>query len=61
MTKLPRRKGYRYYVTNEQISKYSALTPEQKLDWLEEANEFVNMFLPERSRRFQQLFKRGEI
>jgi len=54
-------KGYRYVVTDEQIRKYSLLTPKQKLQWLEEANAFVNKFLPERSRKFQEMFRRGEI
>jgi len=52
-------KGYRYVVTAEQIHKYSSLTPQQKLEWLEEANSFVEMFLPAESRRLQRLFRRG--
>lgn len=54
-------KGYTYYVTDEQIERYRRLTPEQKLNWLEEANAFINKFLPERSRRMQQLFKEGKL
>ena len=55
------RKGYSYYVTDEQIRRYSRLTPKQKLEWLEEANAFVNKFLSERSRCQQRMFRRGEI
>lgn len=55
------RPGYRYVVSWEQIRKYKALSPKEKLEWLEEANEFVNKFLPERSRRIQEKFRRGEI
>ncbi len=54
-------KGYNYYVTIEQIRRFSRLTARQKLEWLEEANAFVNKFLPERSRRLQQLFRSGKI
>lgn len=54
-------KGYTYYVTDDQIARYRRLTPEQKLDWLEEANAFINKFLPERSRRLQKMFREGKI
>lgn len=55
------RKGYTYYVTDEQIERYRRLTPEQKLNWLEEANAFINKFLPERSRQLQKMFREGKI
>ncbi len=55
------RKGYRYHVDDGQIRRYGRLTPKQKLEWLEEANAFVNKFLPERNRRLQQMFRKGEI
>lgn len=54
-------KGYTYYVTDEQIERYRRLTPEQKLNWLEEANGFTNKFLPERSRKLHRLFREGKI
>jgi len=57
----PAGRGYRYIVTDEQLRRYRKLTPKQKLEWLEEANAFVNKFLSERSRRLQRLFRRGEI
>ena len=55
------RKGYRYHVTEEQVRRYSALSPREKLEWLEEVNAFVDRFLPEEGRRFQRMFRRGEI
>ena len=55
------RKGYRYYVSEEQIRRYSALTAREKLEWLEEVNAFFDKFLTEEGRRFQRMFKRGEI
>lgn len=54
-------KGYTYYVTDDQIARYRRLTPEQKLNWLEEANAFINKFLPERSRQLQKMFREGKI
>ncbi len=54
-------RGYRYVVSREQIRKYMRLTPKQKLEWLEEANDFINKFLPEESRRIQEKFRRGLI
>lgn len=55
------RKGYRYYVSDEQIRKYSALTAREKLEWLEEVNVFFDKFLTEEGRRLQKMFRRGEI
>ncbi len=57
----PVRKGYGYHVTEEQLRKYSVLTPKQKLEWLEEVNEFTNKFASERAKRLHRKFRRGEI
>jgi hypothetical protein len=55
------RRGYSYIVTREQIRKYASLTPKQKLDWLQEANDFVNKFISAKSRSIQKKFRRGDI
>ena len=55
------RKGYGYHVTEEQIRRYRKLTPRQKLEWLQEVNEFTDKFAPERAKRFHKMFRRGEI
>lgn len=57
----PTVKGYSYYVTDEQIRKYRKLTPRQKLEWLEEVNEFTNKAAPDRVKRLHRMFRRGEI
>lgn len=55
------RKGYSYHVTEEQIRKYRCLTPKQKLEWLEEVNEFTNKFASDHAKRLHRMFRRGEI
>ena len=55
------RKGYGYHVTREQIRKYRRLTPKQKLEWLEEVNEFTNKFASDRVKRLHRMFRHGEI
>lgn len=60
MTALAKR-GYRYFVTGAQIRKHMQLTPEQKLQWLEEANEFVEKFASEETKALHQKFRRGDI
>lgn len=54
-------KGYSYTVTREQIRRHMSLTPEQKLEWLEEANGFVDSFMTEQSRRIRDKLRRGEL
>lgn len=33
--------GFSYHVTDEQIEEYQKLPPEERLRWLEEAQEFM--------------------
>lgn len=54
-------RGYTYIVTREQIRKHASLTPKQKLEWLQEANDFVNKFMSQKSRSIQDKFRRGDI
>lgn len=60
MPRSPKR-GFRYVVSREEIRRFRALTPKEKLDWLEEANAFIDKFLPETSRRLHDKFRRGLI
>lgn len=55
------RKGYRYYVTDEQLRRYGKLSAKQKLEWLEEVNAFVEKFAPARTRELHRRFRKGEI
>lgn len=55
----PEEKGYRYVVSREEIRKFRILTPKEKLEWLEEVNDFVDKFLPEKSRRLREKLRRG--
>ena len=55
----PEKKGYRYVVSKEEIRRFRALTPKEKLEWLEEVNDFVDKFLPEQSRSLREKLRRG--
>lgn len=54
-------RGYSYVVTIEQIRAYRAVSPEQKLQWLQDANEFLAKALTGKRREIWQKFRRGEI
>lgn len=57
MTKL---KGFRHVLTNEAIRKYLEVPPEQRLEWLEEANRFLLEATPPENRAIWERFRRGE-
>lgn len=40
-------KGFVFRVSRENLVRFSGLSAEEKLDWLEEANRFVSDFVPE--------------
>ena len=40
----PRKKGFSYRPSKENLEAFKGLSPEEKLQWLEAANEFVNSF-----------------
>ncbi len=54
-------KGYSYFVTDEQIREYMKLTSEEKLQWLEEANEFIQAASDERKIEVRNMFRKGEL
>ncbi|MGH9427425.1 MAG: hypothetical protein ACRD2L_14125 [Terriglobia bacterium] len=56
-----RRKGFAYRVTDEQILRWRALPPEVKLQWLEDANQFLVLALSPHTRAIQDRFRRGEL
>ena len=53
------RGGYRYVVTDEQIRWWSRLPAWRKLQWLEEANQFLDKFMTRRARRVRELLRQG--
>lgn len=53
--------GYSYHVTDDQIENYRKLPPEERLRWLEEAQEFMYKALSKEKWEILQKFRRGEI
>lgn len=51
--------GYSYTLTCEQIRKHLKLTPEQRLQWLEEANRFLYEAMDEKTRKIRDKFRAG--
>lgn len=56
-----RKGGFSYVVTDEQIRAWKALPAKDKLDWLEQANQFINKALTPERRQIMERFRRGEI
>jgi len=52
--------GYEYDVTDEQIRQWEALSVEERLRWLEEANEFLYLAQDEETRAYWHAVRRGE-
>jgi len=55
------RGGYSYFVTKEQIREWMRVPPEQKLQWLEEANKFLLKAMDPKAREIMEKLRRGEI
>lgn len=55
------KKGFSYTVSEEALKKWIAMPPELKLEWLEEINEFLFTFAPEKSKEAISKFRKGEI
>lgn len=52
--------GYCFRLTPDKIREFKDMSPEDKLEWLEEANNFINISVtPEKLRRWERL-KAGE-
>lgn len=56
-----KRGGFAYRVTDEQIQRWRALPPEEKLQWLEDANRFLAAALTPAARAIQERFRRGDL
>ena len=54
------RGGFGYWVSDEQLASYAALTPLQRLQWLDEARRFLLLALSPEARERQERLRRGE-
>ncbi|OQX21061.1 MAG: hypothetical protein BWK75_03980 [Candidatus Altiarchaeales archaeon A3] len=54
-------KGIHYTVEDEKLIEYMKLSTEDKLNWLEEINEFTNMVLNDREKDMREKLRKGEI
>jgi len=59
MNETPRKKvQYSYRLSKEKLREFLDSSPEAKLEWLEEANRFINEFLPsEKRKRWEEFIK----
>jgi hypothetical protein len=57
MNNIPRRKApFSFRLSKEKLKEFHGLSAEAKLQWLEEANMFVNEFVsPEKLRKWEEL------
>lgn len=53
--------GFSYHVTDEQIERYKQIPIDQRLEWLEELQEFLFNTLTREQWETLQKFRRGEI
>ncbi|PKP59924.1 MAG: hypothetical protein CVT89_00670 [Candidatus Altiarchaeales archaeon HGW-Altiarchaeales-2] len=55
------KKGFSYTIEDEKLIEYMKLSTEDKLNWLEEINEFMNMVLNDREKEIREKLRKGEI
>lgn len=53
--------GYSYTVTKAQIKKHQSLTPEERMQWLEDANRFLHEAMTDEAKAKREAFRKGEI
>lgn len=56
-----RGKGYSYYLEDEKIIDYLSLSPQMRLEWLEEIDSFNRKALRGIRRKIWEKFRRGEV
>ncbi len=54
-------KGFSYTLEDKKILEYMKLSTEEKLQWLEEINEFTMAVLTEKEKKIRNLFREGKI
>jgi len=55
------RRGFAHHHTDEELRAYRALSPEQKLRWLEEAWQLTVRLLPADRREIHRRLRDGEL
>lgn len=56
-----RSNSYSFRLSPEKIREFKDLPPEEKLDWLEEANNFISIAVsPDKMERWERIYKSGE-
>ncbi len=53
------RKGFSYTMEKEKIIEYMKLSTEDKLNWLEEINQFTEMVLGKKEKEIRRKFREG--
>lgn len=59
-TETPATGGFRYYVSDEQLAAFAALSPLQRLQWVEAAREFTLLGQTPETRERQQRLRHGQ-
>ncbi|MBI5252842.1 MAG: hypothetical protein HY930_00365 [Euryarchaeota archaeon] len=54
-------KGFPYAVTEESLRKWMRMPAKMKLEWLEEINEFIWGYAPEKNKKIMARFRKGDI
>jgi len=54
-------RGYRHHHSDEELLRWSALPAEEKLQWLEEINEFLDRAMSAEAKEAARRFRRGEV
>ncbi len=54
-------RGFSYSYDEKTLKAYLALSLEDRLNWLEEANAFLYKYTPPKNREIWNKFRRGEI
>lgn len=58
---LSNRGGFSYHVRDEQIDEYQKIPIAERLEWLEELQEFIHNTLSEEKKKILHRFRHGEI
>ena len=54
------RRGFRYHVSDEQLRAFRKLTPDRRLQWLDEMRQLSIELAPERARRWWRKLRAGD-
>lgn len=54
-------KGFRYFITDKQVKEYRKKNFIEILDWLHDANEFLNVFQTPKEKELARKLRAGEI